>query len=195
MELLEQGEASLVSVDLACSSELEHNLYRNCRLALSIMLQRSWALGKERLLSHWSRRRAWHAGSRHVSVLMSQLTGDNHVLQSRVVQSQGLLGESPGRQSVLQSCSCGSLVEKQSVASYLGLLLISFSPSSWAGWHQGERADCPTATMKIAPRKEQLGSSCLGFVILATFTSREWGKGMNELFHLHKFIPSGGIQA
>lgn len=126
MELLEQGEASLVSVDLARSSKLEHNLYRNCRLALSIMLQRSWALGKERLLSHWSRRRAWHAGSRHVSVLMSQLTGDNHVLQSRVVQSQGLLGESPGRQSVLQSCSCGSLVEKQSVASYLGLLLISW---------------------------------------------------------------------
>lgn len=34
-----------------------------------------------------------HAGSRHISVLMSQLTGDNHVLQRWVVQSQGLLGE------------------------------------------------------------------------------------------------------
>lgn len=55
------GRSCLVPVALACFSELEHNLYRNCRLALSIMFQPSWALRKERLLSYWSRQRAWHA--------------------------------------------------------------------------------------------------------------------------------------
>lgn len=44
----------------------------------------------------------------------------------------------------------------------------ALSPSSWVGWHQGRRAACPTATMRMVPKKEQLGSSSLGFVTLAT---------------------------
>jgi len=91
VELLEQGEA------LACSSELQHNSYGNRRLELSIILQPAWAFGTEGLLSHWSKEHGTlHAGSRHISMLMSQLTGNNHVLQRRMVQSQQLLGESPG---------------------------------------------------------------------------------------------------
>lgn len=63
-------------VALACSSELEHNLYRNCRLALSIMLQPSWVLRKARFLSHWSRLRAWCAAHWKQAHLRANVTAD-----------------------------------------------------------------------------------------------------------------------
>jgi len=128
-------------------------------------------------LGFWNRRtpitleqRAWHAARWKQTHLHANVTADRQ--QSCSAETDGTEPATPwrkpGRESVLQIYSHRPLDEKWSVAPYLGLLLISFSPSSCAGWHRGRRAACPTATMEIAPKKEKLGSSSLGFVILAS---------------------------
>lgn len=145
------GKSCLVPVALACSSELEHSLCRNCRLVLCSSFL---AFGKFPAVTLEQR------DSRPISVPVSQLTGDSLVVQRQVGQSQELPGGSPGSQAVLQP---GLPAGEQAVPPCQAW----HSPSSWLGWQQGRRA-CPTATREMVPKKEQLGGSSLGSVTLAT---------------------------
>lgn len=168
MELLEQGEAvwSLQPSHAPASWSTACRGAAGGWWALSSSLLGLWAIK-----SYWVRAGWEHgmlcAGSGHGSVLMSQL----RAREVTAMFCQGRWAE-PGtswRNTQGPNLSFRSIpIEKQSLAPYWGLLLISFSPSSWGGWCQERRAPCPIATVRIAPKKEQLGGSTLGFAILAS---------------------------
>lgn len=132
-----------------------------------MVLQPSWCLGREAAatLEQHSRGTAWHPARWDQANLCAGVRADR--CQSRCAeqgrQSRELLGGRPGSQAVPEPRLPAAEPAVAACLSHTAL-----SPSSWVGWHQGRGAAYPTATTKIVPKKEQLGSSSLGFVTLAT---------------------------
>lgn len=92
---------------------------------------------------------------------------------------------------------CGELVcgtdLLSSAVPCLALFCVPFPVSMWAGWHPGRRrAARPADAAKSLPRTSNLAAAPWDLQFCQVANDRERGRDGNELFHLHKLIPSGG---